>query len=45
METQIAIGSVIARFPGIRLADPAVAPRYKYVPGFHGLADLRVVLA
>ena len=45
METQIAIGSLIARFPGIRLADPTAAPHYKYVPGFHGLADLQVVLA
>ena len=45
METQIAIGSLVARFPRIRLADPSAVPRYKYVPGFHGLADLHVVLA
>jgi hypothetical protein len=45
METQIAINSLIARFPGIRLADPTATPNYKYVPGFHGLADLHVLLA
>jgi cytochrome P450 len=45
METQIAIGSLIARFPDIRLADPTAASNYKYVPGFHGLADLQVLLA
>jgi cytochrome P450 len=43
IETQIAISSLVTRFPHIRLADP-YAPSYKYVPGFHGLADLRVVL-
>jgi hypothetical protein len=45
METQIAISSLVSRFPGIRLADPAAAPSYKYVPGFHGLSTLHVVLA
>jgi cytochrome P450 len=45
METQIAISSLVSRFPGIRLADPSASPSYKYVPGFHGLAHLRVVLA
>jgi cytochrome P450 len=44
METQIAIGSLVARFPRIRLADPGAAPSYKYVPGFRGLVDLRVLL-
>ncbi len=45
METQIAIGSLIARFPRIRLADPSASPQYKCVPGFHGLTDLHVILA
>jgi cytochrome P450 len=44
METQIAIGSLVARFPRIRLADREAEPAYKYVPGFHGLSELRVVL-
>jgi len=44
METQIAIGSIIERFPHIRLADPDVAPDYKVVPGFRGLARLDVLL-
>ena len=44
IETQIAVSSLITRFPRIRLADPSNPPSYKYVPGFHGLADLRVVL-
>ena len=44
LEAQVAIGSLVARFPQIRLADPSAEPPYKYVPGFHGLSDLRVVL-
>ena len=44
IETQIAIGSLITRFPGIRLAEPSAEPAYKYVPGFRGLAELSVVL-
>jgi cytochrome P450 len=44
IETQIAIGSLITRFPDIRLAEPSVEPAYKYVPGFRGLAELSVVL-
>jgi cytochrome P450 len=44
-ETQIAISSLVARFPQIRLADPSAAPHYKYIPGFHGLAELHVHLA
>jgi cytochrome P450 len=42
METQIAISSLVARFPRIRLTNPPAEPVYKYVPGFHGLADLQV---
>lgn len=45
METQIAIGSLLARFPKIRLADPTEPPHYKSVPGFRGLADLHVLLS
>jgi len=44
-ETKIAITSLVSRFPLIRLADPSVPPRHKYVPGFHGLADLHVLVA
>jgi cytochrome P450 len=44
MEAQIAIGSLLARFPRIRLADPAAPPQYKAVPGFRGLATLEVLL-
>jgi cytochrome P450 len=44
METQIAIGSLVARFPHIRLTDPSTAPNYKFVPGFRGLAELNVTL-
>jgi hypothetical protein len=45
LETQIAIGSLITRFPNIALADPAAAPTFKFVPGFRGLSDLRVTLS
>jgi cytochrome P450 len=44
MEAQIAIGSLVARFPRIRFVNPGAAPSYKYVPGFHGLVVLRVLL-
>jgi cytochrome P450 len=42
METGVAIGSLIARFPSLRLADPGSEPSFKNVPGFHGLHHLRV---
>ena len=45
MEAQIAIDSLVARFPQIRLADPAEPPHFKLVPGFRGLADLNVLLS
>ncbi len=45
MEAQIAIGSLLARFPKIRLADPTEPPHYKMVPGFRGLAELNVLLS
>ncbi len=44
MEAQIAIGSLLARFPRIRLAEPTEPPRFKSVPGFRGLAELNVLL-
>lgn len=44
MEAQIAIGSLLARFPRIRLADPTAPLRYKAFPGFRGLAELEVLL-
>ncbi len=45
MEAQIAIASLLARFPKIRLADPAEPPHYKMVPGFRGLTELSVLLS
>jgi cytochrome P450 len=45
MEAQIAIGSLLARFPKIRLADPTEPPHYKSVPGFRGLTELNVLLS
>ena len=44
LETQVAIGSLVARFPKLRLAAPQSEPSRKNVPGFHGLRDLRVRL-
>ena len=32
-DTEYAISSLVTRFPRIRLADPSIAPSYKYVPG------------
>jgi cytochrome P450 len=44
METQIAIGSLVARYPALRLADPSAEPNHKDVYAFRGLADLYVTL-
>jgi cytochrome P450 len=44
METQIAIGSLVRRYPDLRLADPSAEPNYKNVYAFRGLADLHVTL-
>ena len=44
MEAQIAIGSLVARFPRLRLAEPNAEPSYKSVPGFRGLSALEVLL-
>jgi cytochrome P450 len=45
MEAQIAIGSLLARFPTLQFADPSRPPEFKVVPGFRGLTDLYVRLA
>jgi cytochrome P450 len=44
LEAQVAIGALLARFPNLRLADPDAEPKLKSVPGFRGLAELRVLL-
>jgi cytochrome P450 len=44
METEVAIDSLITRFPNLRLAEPQCEPSRKRVPGFHGLCDLLVRL-
>jgi cytochrome P450 len=44
METQIAIGSLVRRYPDLRLADPSAEPNYKNVYAFRGLSDLHVTL-
>jgi hypothetical protein len=40
VEAQIGIGTLVRRFPGLRLLDSD--PEYKVVPSFRGLASLRV---
>ncbi len=44
LEVQVAIGSIVCRFPKLRLADPATPPRTKFTPAFRGLASLQVLL-
>lgn len=44
IEAQVAIGSLVARFPRLRLADTDTPPPRKYTPGFNGLASLGVLL-
>lgn len=44
METEVAIGSIVARFPNLRLAKPDEAPTYANTPGFRGLESLEVLL-
>ncbi|MBF6567844.1 MAG: cytochrome P450 [Candidatus Binataceae bacterium] len=43
MEGAIAIGSIIARFPNFRLADPAARPAYKGSFFLRGLTELRMI--
>lgn len=40
LEAQVAIARLIARFPTLRLADPAEAPEWRTLPFFRGLAKL-----
>jgi len=44
MEATAAIGGLLDRFPGLRLADPAVRPAYKGSYFLRGLADLRMAI-
>jgi cytochrome P450 len=41
LEAQIAIPALLARFPGLRLAPGEL--RYRKLPGFQGMAELRVL--
>jgi cytochrome P450 len=44
MEVQVAIGSIVSRFPKLRLAHPSTPPKTKYTPAFRGLESLHVLL-
>src|SRR6185295_8813164 len=42
LEAQTAIGAIVARFPNLRLADPAAPPVWRAIPYFRGLEALAV---
>jgi hypothetical protein len=44
LEAQVAIAKLIARFPGLRLADPAAPPQWRSLPFFRGLERLDVAV-
>ena len=44
MEAQIALLSFFARYPDVRLADPAMKPQWRNTPFFRGLAELKVAV-
>jgi hypothetical protein len=44
LEAQVALSRLIARFPGLRLADPAAAPQWRTLPFFRGLERLEVAV-
>ncbi len=44
LEAQIAIGSLVQRFPHLRL-DPANPPERRLLPAFHGLVSLHVLIS
>lgn len=43
LEAQVALATVFARFPHLRLADPDEPPRWRNLPFFRGLEKLMVV--
>ncbi|MBS0470522.1 MAG: cytochrome P450 [Proteobacteria bacterium] len=43
LEAQVAVGSIVARFPELRLAEPDARPVWREVPFFRGLATLPVL--
>ena len=44
LEAQVALARLIARFPNLRLADPAAAPQWRTLPFFRGLERLEVAV-
>jgi hypothetical protein len=43
LEAQVAVAGLIERSPGLRLADPTAAPRWREIDFLHGLATLPVI--
>jgi cytochrome P450 len=44
LEAQVAIPAFFARYPNVRLADPARKPEWRDLPFFRGLKELRVAV-
>jgi cytochrome P450 len=44
MEAQVALLSFFARYPDVRLADPAMVPQWRSLPFFRGLKELHVAV-
>jgi cytochrome P450 len=44
LEAQVALGRLFARFPDLRLADPAAPPIWRTLPFFRGLERLEVLI-
>jgi hypothetical protein len=44
MEAQVALLAFFERYPGVRLADPALKPQWRALPFFRGLKELTVAL-
>jgi len=44
LEAQVALGRLFARFPNLRLADPAAPPVWRTLPFFRGLERLDVLI-
>ena len=42
LEAQVALLTLFARFPNLRLADPAAKPQWRSMPFFRGLKELPV---
>lgn len=42
LEAQIAVLKLLQRFPGLRLSEPDVSPKWRPTPFFHGLEELQV---